>query len=77
MSVLSASDVYAVGDMATLVHYDGRSWTSLDSTAFGPATQLLSIWGADDDHLFIAGGQTVYRLIAGVWTAHLTPPAIF
>jgi hypothetical protein len=74
--VASDSDVYAVGDMATLLHYDGHGWTALDSSAFG-TTDLLSIWGADDDQLFVVGAQTAYRLVAGVWTGDLMPPAIF
>ncbi len=75
--VASPSDIYAVGDMATLLHYDGHMWTALDSSAFGATTNLLSIWGADDDHLFVvASNQKAYRLVAGTWTADLSP-AIF
>ena len=75
--VASETDVYVVGDMATLLHYDGHMWTALDSSVFGVATSLLSIWGADDDHLFVVGGKNAYRLVAGVWTRELTQQSNF
>lgn len=39
----SASDVFAVGDNGTVLHYDGHDWSPMDS---GTTANLLAIWEA-------------------------------
>ena len=41
----SSSDIYFVGPMGTIVHYNGNSWTKLQS---GTTLQINDIWGAQN-----------------------------
>lgn len=50
----SATDVYAVGLGGTVLHYDGSSWTALDS---GIDVQLWGVWGSSSTDLWIVGGD--------------------
>jgi hypothetical protein len=70
-----AGDVYAVGDQANILHYDGQSWTvvSLD-----PPSTLRAIWGVPGGPLYIAGdGGAIWRNpgtdISGPWSPMTTP----
>ncbi len=47
-----ASDVFAVGDSGTILHYDGTSWSAMAS----PTTDNLnSIWGSSSTHAIAVG----------------------
>ena len=61
----SSSDVYLVGDNATILHGSGTSWTLQTSPA--PATtRLLGFWAIAPMDLYIAGGgNTVMHSGAG------------
>jgi len=48
----SATDVYAVGDGALVLHYDGTAWSPVSS---GAAAALQAIWGASASEIFVAG----------------------
>jgi hypothetical protein len=52
----SASDVYAVGEKGTILHYDGREWQQMIS---GTSTQdgvvLNSVWGSSNRDIFVVG----------------------
>ncbi len=55
----SATDVYAVGNLGTLLHYDGTTWKALD--AGGPAN-LMGVWAASPSEVWVVGGSgTVLR----------------
>jgi hypothetical protein len=41
----SSSDIYAVGNNGLIAHYDGRSWSKIES---GTTLQFLDIYGAKD-----------------------------
>jgi hypothetical protein len=48
----SSSDMYAVGDAGTILHFDGSIWTKMLS---GTLKNLQTIWGTDDQHIWAAG----------------------
>jgi len=41
----SGSDVYAVGDLGTILHYDGAGWSAMAS---GTNAYLRDAWGPED-----------------------------
>ena len=48
----SGSDVFAVGDSGTILHYDGTAWSAVPS----PTTDNLNgIWGNSATHAFAVG----------------------
>jgi hypothetical protein len=48
----SGSDVFAVGDSGTILHYDGTAWSAVAS----PTTDNLnSIWGSSNTHAIAVG----------------------
>ncbi len=57
----SADDVWAVGDAATVIHWDGTRWTKLttpfDSASLKP--KLSSIWGSGPNDVWIGGTGTM------------------
>ena len=61
----SSTDVYLVGDNATILHGSGTSWTTQTSPA--PAgTRLLAFWAIAPMDLYIAGGgNTIMHSGAG------------
>ncbi|HEX3772009.1 MAG TPA: hypothetical protein VHV30_14135 [Polyangiaceae bacterium] len=50
----SDSDVWAVGDMGTIVHFDGTTWTLVPS---GVTDNLTGIMGIGPDDVFVTGDQ--------------------
>ena len=74
-------DVYAVGNVGTIVRYDGTSWTRVES---GTDVRLTDIWGTNDwSELWACGfndtngASVVLRLVNGVWQTvwdRLAPP---
>jgi hypothetical protein len=45
-------DMYAVGDGGTILHFDGGSWTKMQS---GTTGDLHSVWGTSDQNIWAAG----------------------
>jgi cysteine-rich repeat protein len=45
-------DIYAVGALGNIWHYDGVDWTSMPED---PNYQLAAMWGTDPDNLFAVG----------------------
>ena len=64
----SPSDVLAVGDAGMIVHYDGTSWTPLQS---GTTQPLAGIWGAGaGSAVFAVGaGGTILNYDGTTWRA--------
>jgi len=50
----SASDVYAVGNIGTILHYNGTDWSAETSNTTG---QLLSIWGPSSTNIYAVGKE--------------------
>jgi len=48
----SGSDVFAVGDDGTILHYNGTSWSSMDS---GTSEHLNGVWGHSGSDVFAVG----------------------
>lgn len=61
------NDVYAVGTHGTLLHYDGRGWSPMQS---GEPSTLVSIWGDIHGRTRIFGGY-------GGEILHMTVPEQF
>jgi hypothetical protein len=58
------SDVFAVGD-STIVHFDGTSW---NTQASGTAANLMAVWGAAPNRVFVVGtGGTILNYDGAVW----------
>ena len=49
----STTDVYAVGDSGTILHYDGATWNSMTS---GTSLLLFGVWGMSSSD-FVAVGE--------------------
>ncbi|MFN8459698.1 MAG: alpha/beta hydrolase-fold protein [Anaerolineae bacterium] len=48
----SASDVFAVGQLGTIVHYDGSAWSPLESRT---AKNFTGVWGSSPNDVFVTG----------------------
>jgi hypothetical protein len=48
----SASDVWAVGNAGTILHYDGTSWSSVSS---GTLQAMNSVWGTSSSNVWAVG----------------------
>lgn len=62
----SERDVWAVGGLGTIFHYDGTAWRSSPS---GSVANLFALWGGDHDDLWAVGEQgVVLRYDGRSWT---------
>ncbi len=50
----SSSNIYFVGNNGSIVHYDGSTFTKLES---GTETRLIDIWGLDENHIWVTGRE--------------------
>jgi hypothetical protein len=50
----SATDVFAVGIDGVILHYDGSSWSAMDSGTDAP---LAGVWGSSSSDVFAVGGS--------------------
>jgi hypothetical protein len=61
----SASDVWAVGDDAVVLHYDGTRWSRLEIAGLGERRPNLSaVWVPEPGHVWI-GGQGILLSLGG------------
>ena len=49
----SASDVFAVGDNGTILHYNGNAWSPMSIPTSG---SLCDVWGSSASDVFVVGG---------------------
>ncbi len=62
----SASDIFAVGDAGTVIHYDGSTWVPMNS---GTASNLSAVWGTSRCDVFAVGDSgTIIHYDGGAWT---------
>ena len=62
----AADDVFAVGARGTILHWDGKEWSSMDS---GSETFLTGVWGTGPHDVYATGsGGTVLRWDGRAWT---------
>ncbi len=62
----SSSDVFAVGEDGTILHYDGSTWSSMIS---GTSSDLLNVWGSSSSHVFAVGEDgTILHYDGSTWS---------
>ncbi len=71
----SKNDIWAVGDLGTILHYDGKAWTSmplLDSERRQVGDRpLVGIWGARPDDIWAVGDAGLILHYDGkAWTVN-------
>jgi hypothetical protein len=63
----SGSDVFAVGQYGTLLHYDGTGWSAMNS---GTTKHLNGVWGKSESDVFAVGSQgTILHYNGATWSA--------
>ena len=63
----SATDVFAVGDSGTILHYDGSAWSAMSS---GTTNDLAGVWGSSATDVFAVGaGGTILHYDGSAWSA--------
>ncbi len=66
------NDVYAVGEVGAIIHYDGSTWQPFSNLP-GEDT-LLGVWGAGPNDIFAAGVNALWHYDGASWKA-MDPPA--
>ena len=62
----SATDVFAVGDIGTILHYDGNTWSG---QASGSTNWLYGVWGSSaTDVLAVGEGETILHFDGNTWS---------
>jgi len=62
----SPSDVFAVGEGGTILHWDGTSWARQTS---GTTAALYSVWGASSSDVIVGGDHVILRYNGTTWSA--------
>ncbi|MEW6141578.1 MAG: C1 family peptidase [Chloroflexota bacterium] len=63
----SSSDVFAVGDGGTILHYNGNAWSTMTS---GTTGYLNGVWGSSASDVFAVGETgTILHYNGTAWTA--------
>ncbi len=63
----SRSDVFAVGQRGTILHYDGSAWSAMAS---GTTSRLNGVWGSSSSDVFAVGGAgTILHYNGSFWSA--------
>ena len=63
----SGSDVFAVGNSGTILHYDGSVWAPMTS---GTTETLYGIWGSSGSDVFAVGNSgTILHYDGSVWAS--------
>jgi len=58
----SSSDIFAVGDYSTILHYDGSAWSAMNYGATN-SISLFGVWGSSGSDVFAVGGDIDRGLI--------------
>ena len=62
----SASNIFAVGDTGTILHYNGKSWSHMDSST---SSTLWSAWASPEGSAFAVGNNgTILHYNGDSWT---------
>ncbi|HWP38050.1 MAG TPA: Ig-like domain-containing protein [Gemmatimonadales bacterium] len=68
----SETEVYAVGEGAVILRYDGSSWSSLGGGGDVPSGALYGVWGTSGSDLYVTGNFGLWRYDGTSWTHLLT-----
>jgi hypothetical protein len=70
----SFSDVYSVGERASVFHFNGKEWTNIG--AFGTKEWLQDIWGSAGNEIMVVGEKgSILRYNDFTWTLSREPGA--
>ena len=62
------TNVYAVGQLGTVLRYDGSAWTAIDT---GESSEdFISVWGRGPNEVYFAGGRGLGRVARRAAVAH-------
>jgi hypothetical protein len=50
----SSSNIFAIGDMGTILHYNGTSWSTMNS---GTNNDIYGVWGSSSTDVFAVGAS--------------------
>jgi hypothetical protein len=64
---VSRSDVFAVGESGTILHYDGTHWNTMPSPT---ALTLQSVWGTSGADVYAVGGASASTTATGSVIIH-------
>jgi hypothetical protein len=65
----SSSDVYAVGGIGLILHYDGTGWSAITS---GTSALLCDVWGSSSSDIYAVGSEgTILHYDGTRWTSRL------
>ena len=63
----SSTDVFAVGLIGTIVHYDGSAWSAMSG---GTTNRLDGVWGSSSTDVFAVGDYgTILHYNGSAWSA--------
>src|SRR5512136_2582018 len=63
----SSSDIFAVGSLGKIVHYDGSSWQSMSS---GTGHLFRGVWGTSSSDVFAVGSVgTILHYDGNTWSS--------
>ncbi|HNN96806.1 MAG TPA: hypothetical protein PKI03_31265 [Pseudomonadota bacterium] len=74
---LSNTDVWAVGDSSTVLHWDGKTWTP-NNTGIPAGIALSGVWASAPDDVWAVGGNAavtagyIYHFDGTRWTQNYT-----
>jgi hypothetical protein len=66
------NDVFAVGPMGDVVHWDGRSWFNM----LAPKHQWNAVWGTSATNVYAVGVGTIAHWDGAQWSDLLTGPQV-
>jgi hypothetical protein len=71
MWAFSSTDIWAVGDAGTIVHWDGAAWSPYDFGLFGkPTGNFYGVWGNAPDDIWAVGSFGLIHHYDGTrWTS--------
>src|SRR5690242_13730222 len=68
----SPSDVFAVGDNGTILHFDGSAWNRMVS---GTSASLTKVWGASSTEVYASSpDNAILRYNGSMWSPLTIPP---
>ncbi len=69
----SPSDVFAVGESGTILHYDGGQWIKQTS---GTTAGLRDVWGTGPTNVYVAGDSGILHYDGNGWSLEQIDPTL-